>query len=286
MSEGWNILVVDDEPPIRAELRYLLEKDARVGQIAEAGNVTEAVESILSNKPDVLFLDITMPGRSGIELAETLQNLKTPPVVVFVTAFAEYAADAYNLDAIDYVVKPVEDARLSKALDKIEAALGVRRVVHAPRQPLRLTVDRGGKKVFIPVADVCYFEARADFCNAVCAEGTYLINESISSLERRLGSEGFIRVHRSYLVNLEDVHNVEIGSTGLMELMSIKVVPGRMWAATPSSPSITALTWGLLGTMVSTTSQVSPISALVAALAPAATTSSAAALFRLLTVRS
>ena len=101
MSEGWNILVVDDEPPIRAELRYLLEKDARVGQIAEAGNVTEAVESILSNKPDVLFLDITMPGRSGIELAETLQNLKTPPVVVFVTAFAEYAADAYNLDAID-----------------------------------------------------------------------------------------------------------------------------------------------------------------------------------------
>ena len=66
MSEGWNILVVDDEPPIRAELRYLLEKDMRVGQIAEAGNVTEAVESILSNKPDVLFLDITMPGRSGI----------------------------------------------------------------------------------------------------------------------------------------------------------------------------------------------------------------------------
>ena len=200
MSEGWNILVVDDEPPIRAELRYLLEKDMRVGQIAEAGNVTEAVESILSNKP------------------ETLQNLKTPPVVVFVTAFAEFAADAYNLDAVDYVVKPVEDARLSKALDKIEAALGARRVIHAPRQPLRLTVDRGGKKVFIPAADVCYFEARADFCNAICAEGTYLINESISSLERRLGSEGFIRVHRSYLVNLEDVHNVEIGSTGLMEL--------------------------------------------------------------------
>lgn len=96
--------------------------------------------------------------------------------------------------------------------------MGARRVIHAPRQPLRLTVDRGGKKVFIPAADVCYFEARADFCNAICAEGTYLINESISSLERRLDSEGFIRVHRSYLVNLEDVHNVEIGSTGLMEL--------------------------------------------------------------------
>ena len=130
---------------------------------------------------------------------------------------AKIAGD-FNASQSDYVVKPVEDARLSKALDKIEAALGARRVIHAPRQPLRLTVDRGGKKVFIPAADVCYFEARADFCNAICAEGTYLINESISSLERRLSSEGFIRVHRSYLVNLEDVHNVEIGSTGLMEL--------------------------------------------------------------------
>ena len=151
MSEGWNILVVDDEPPIRAELRYLLEKDTRVGQIAEAGNVTEAVESILSNKPDVLFLDITMPGRSGIELAETLQNLKTPPVVVFVTAFAEYAADAYNLDAVDYVVKPVEDARLSKALDKIETrpwALAVSSMLRA--SPLRLTVDRGAKRCSFP----------------------------------------------------------------------------------------------------------------------------------------
>ncbi len=91
-----------------------------------------------------------MPGRSGIELAETLQNLKTPPVVAFVMAFAEFAADAYNLDAVDYVVKPVEDARLSKALDKIEAAFGARRVIHAPRQPLRLTVDRGAKRCSFP----------------------------------------------------------------------------------------------------------------------------------------
>lgn len=174
MSEGWNILVVDDEPPIRAELRYLLEKDTRVGQIAEAGNVTEAVESILSNKPDVLFLDITMPGRSGIELAETLQNLKTPPVVVFVTAFAEYAADAYNLDAVDYVVKPVEDARLSKALDKIEAALGVRRVIHAPRQPLRRRWTCGGKKVIHPCRRRRYFEAACRFlqCHSAPRERT------------------------------------------------------------------------------------------------------------------
>ena len=212
------VIIADDHPVVRAGIKQVLSESAEIQVTAEMGSGEALIEEVRKNEYDVVLLDITMPGRSGIELAETLQNLKTPPVVVFVTAFAEYAADAYNLDAVDYVVKPVEDARLSKALDKIEAALGARRVIHAPRQPLRLTVDRGGKKVFIPAADVCYFEARADFCNAICAEGTYLINESISSLERRLVSEGFIRVHRSYLVNLEDVHNVEIGSTGLMEL--------------------------------------------------------------------
>ncbi len=132
MSEGWNILVVDDEPPIRAELRYLLEKDTRVGQIAEAGNVTEAVESILSNKPDVLFLDITMPGRSGIELAETLQNLKTPPVVVFCDGVCQVsAADAYNLDAVDYVVKPVEECTPVKGTRQDRGCPG-----GPPRHPL------------------------------------------------------------------------------------------------------------------------------------------------------
>lgn len=218
MEEGWKILVVDDEPPVRAELRYLLEQDARVGAVWEAGNVTEAVDRILADRPDVLFLDISMPGRSGIELAETLQNLKCPPVVVFVTAFAEFAADAYNLDAVDYVLKPVETERLAKALGKVETALGARRQVEGPRQPLRLSVERGGRRSFIPVGDVSYIEARADFCNVVCAGGAYLVAESISALEKRLDGHGFVRVHRSYLVNLDDVHEIEVGDTGLLEL--------------------------------------------------------------------
>ena len=206
MSDQWSVLVVDDEPPIRAELRYLLEQDERIGRVDEAGGATQAVEKILGSRPDVLFLDIQMPGTSGIKLAETLSNLKTPPVVVFVTAFAEYAATAFELDAVDYVLKPVETKRLEKALDKVAAVMSVR----APAP--------GGKREFIPVSDIVYIEAKADYSSVITAAGSYLVNESISSLERRLAPQGFMRVHRSFLVNLDDVHDVEVSRSGLMEL--------------------------------------------------------------------
>ena len=118
MDNGlWNVLIVDDEPPIRSELRYLLSRDARIGAIDEAGNGTEAVEKLLAGRPDVLFLDIQMPGTSGIKLAETLAGLKTPPAVVFVTAFAEYAAEAFELDAVDFLHKPFAYERFCQALD-------------------------------------------------------------------------------------------------------------------------------------------------------------------------
>ena len=218
MTEPWNVLIVDDEPPIRAELRWLLEQDARVGSIDEAGGGTEAVEKILASRPDVLFLDIQMPGTSGIKLAETLSNLKCPPVVVFVTAFAEYAAQAFNLDAVDYVLKPVETSRLEKALDKIAQAMERRHPAPCAERVMRLAVERGGRRAFIPVGDVVYIEAKADYSSVFTAAGSYLVNESISSLEERLDPEGFLRVHRSYLVNLDDIHDVEVARSGQMSL--------------------------------------------------------------------
>lgn len=218
MSDQWSVLVVDDEQPIRAELRYLLEQDERVGSVDEAGGATQAVEKILASRPDVLFLDIQMPGTSGIKLAETLSNLKTPPVVVFVTAFAEYAATAFELDAVDYVLKPVETKRLEKALDKVAAVMSVRAPAPVAERVMRLSVERGGKRAFIPVSDIVYIEAKADYSGVITAAGSYLVNESISSLERRLAPQGFMRVHRSFLVNLDDVHDVEVSRSGLMEL--------------------------------------------------------------------
>lgn len=218
-----NVLVVDDEPPIRAELRYLLGRDGRVGAIDEAANGAEAVEKLLADRPDVLFLDIQMPGTSGIRLAETLKNLKTPPAVVFVTAFSEFAAQAFELDAVDYVLKPVEERRLVRALDKVCALKAALSGAPAAERVHRLAVERGGHHAFIPVSDICYIEAKADYSSVVCPGGTYLASESISSLERRLEPDGFLRVHRSYLINVDEVHDIEVSRGGLMELRCARV---------------------------------------------------------------
>lgn len=218
-GRAWRVLVVDDEPPIRAELSYLLRQDARVGEIEEAGGATEAIEKILANRPDVLFLDIQMPGTNGVKLAETLRNLKNPPVVVFVTAFSEYAAEAFELDAVDYVLKPVEIERLEKALSKVEQAILARRPAPGAAQVHRVAVERNGQRSFIPVADISYFEAKADYAMAFTADASFLVSESISVLEERFAEDGFLRVHRSFLVNIDDVHDIEIlKPSGLIQL--------------------------------------------------------------------
>lgn len=217
-ASPWSVLIVDDEPPIRAELRYLLGRDARIGEIDEAGSGGEAVQKILASRPDVLFLDIQMPGTNGMRIAETLSGLKNPPLLVFVTAFNQFAADAFDLNVVDYVLKPVEEARLARTLDKLGVQLDARRSSTREGVPMRLAVERGGKRLFIPVSDICYVEACADYTHAVTPNGTYLVCESISSLEERLAKEGFLRVHRSYLVNVDEVHDVVVSRPGLLEL--------------------------------------------------------------------
>ena len=214
----WNVLIVDDEPPIRSELRYLLERDGRCDEIREAGSVTEAVSAAIENKPDVIFLDISMPGTSGMKLAETLKNLRHPPVVVFVTAHAEFAADAFDLDAVDYVLKPIESKRLDSALSRVETALAQRDAGRNGSEVPRVVIERDGRKTFIPVSDIIYVEARADSSYIVSTQGSSLVGESILSLEHRLTSEGFLRVHRSYIVNPEFVHDINVAENGLLEL--------------------------------------------------------------------
>ena len=214
----WNVLIVDDEPPIRSELRYLLERDGRCDEIREAGSVTEAVSAAIENKPDVIFLDISMPGTSGMKLAETLKILRHPPVVVFVTAHAEFAADAFDLDAVDYVLKPIESKRLESALSRVETALAQRDAGRSGSEVPRVVIERDGRKTFIPVSDIIYVEARADSSYIVSTQGSSLVGESILSLEHRLTSEGFLRVHRSYIVNPEFVHDINVAENGLLAL--------------------------------------------------------------------
>ncbi len=112
-------MIVDDEAPARSELRFLLEQTGKIGTITEASSVRSAIEMLMESRVDVVFLDISMPGASGLQLAEALHKLKNPPAIVFVTAYSDHAVEAFDVDAVDYLMKPVEEARLDRAIEKV-----------------------------------------------------------------------------------------------------------------------------------------------------------------------
>ena len=217
-----NALIVDDEAPARSELRFLLEETGRINQISEAANAREAVEKLVRSKEgtdertDVLFMDISMPKTSGMQLAEALHKLKNPPAVVFVTAYSEYAVEAFSVDAVDYLLKPVETSRLARALDKVEARVKPAPSSHAGVE--RIPVEKGGRKVLVPIDQIRYIEAKDDY-SCIYTEGDrYLSTISLAKLEQKLSSHNFFRVHRGYIVNLDNVESVDTISSGILQL--------------------------------------------------------------------
>lgn len=211
-------MIVDDEAPARSELRYLLEETGRIESIIEASSAREAVEKLMEGKADVMFLDISMPKTTGMQLAEALHKLKNPPAVVFVTAYSEYALEAFEVDAVDYIMKPVEPERLLQALDKVEA-----RVVPAPQQQNHSSVERipvvkSGRKVLVPIDQIRYIEAKDDYSCIYTDNDRFLSTISLAKLEEKLAPHGFFRVHRGYIVNLEFVEDVEVISSGILQL--------------------------------------------------------------------
>ena len=220
-----NALIVDDEAPARSELRFLLEETGRVDTIEEASNAREAVELLVRYKEDaahhrgtdVLFLDIHMPKTSGMQLAEALHKLKNPPDVVFVTAYSEYAVEAFNVDAVDYLMKPVETIRLERALDKVEAREQRTATATDPATE-RIPVEKGGRKVLVPIDQIRYIEAKDDYSCIYTEDDRFLSTISLQKLEERLAPHGFFRIHRSFIVNLEYVDDVEVISAGILQL--------------------------------------------------------------------
>ncbi len=213
-------MIVDDEAPARSELRFLLEETGRVESITEASSAREAVEKLMEAKAEVIFLDISMPKTSGMQLAEALHKLKNPPAIVFVTAYSEYALDAFGVDAVDYLMKPVESDRLELALDKVEA----RAPKAAPAAPQshssveRIPVVKSGRKVLVPIDQIRYIEAKDDYSCIYTDNDRFLSTISLAKLEEKLAPHGFFRVHRGYIVNLEFVEDVEVISSGILQL--------------------------------------------------------------------
>lgn len=195
-------LVVDDEAPARSELRFLLGEVGGVEVVGEASNASEAFQLIRAIPYDVVFLDIDMPGVSGVQLAEAMARLERQPAVVFVTAHSEHAVKAFEVMAADYLVKPVE-------VDRLRVAIGRLAPAHSEEARVeRIPVEKAGRKLLLQVEDIYYVMARDDYSYLHTESERYLSTVSLAHLEHRLSPSGFFRIHRRYLVNLAQVREV------------------------------------------------------------------------------
>ncbi|WP_372734265.1 LytR/AlgR family response regulator transcription factor [Nocardioides sp.] len=201
MRGNLRVLAVDDERPALDELTYLLEQDERVGEVLSTQSATEALVLIRAGGFDAVFLDIQMPGLNGIELAHVLAQFRTPPDIVFVTAHEEHALDAFDVRALDYVLKPVRADRLAEALRRLAGEGGSTPDGSDPG----VRVERGGVTRFINRADILHVEAHGDYVRLHTAEGSFLLRVPLGQLEAQWAGFGFVRIHRSSLAALAHV---------------------------------------------------------------------------------
>lgn len=201
-AAGLRVLVVDDEQPALDELAYLLGDDDRIGEVATASTATEGLRILRETDVDAVFLDIQMPGLSGLELAEVLGRFKEPPPVVFVTAHEQHAVDAFDLHAVDYVLKPVRAERLAEAVRRVMSGADRR----AAPEDTQIPVERGGVTRFVDRGEISYVEAHGDYARLHTRSGqSYLLRIPLSTLEEDWRSAGFHRIHRSLLVALAHI---------------------------------------------------------------------------------
>jgi DNA-binding LytR/AlgR family response regulator len=201
------VLVIDDERPALDELAFLLDRDDRVGTVLTSDSATDGLRILRETEVDCVFLDIQMPGLTGLELAQVLSRFKSPPPIVFVTAHEAHAVDAFDLQAVDYVLKPVRADRLAEA---------VRRVVEegdragGPAQDSQVPVERGGVTRFLDRADITYVEAQGDYARLHVRGDSHLVRTPLSTLEEEWRPAGFLRIHRSLLVSLAHIQEVRM----------------------------------------------------------------------------
>jgi two-component system LytT family response regulator len=203
-------LIVDDEPLARRELRRLLAAHPEVEIAGEAGNARDAARAIETLAPDLVFLDIHMPRTNGFELLETLDDL---PQIVFTTAHDAYALQAFEVGAIDYLLKPVVPGRLAAALARVAERIREPAPAHAPGDR-PLLVREGDRSWLVRLADVEWFEAVGNYAEVHFGERRPLLLRSLNQLERRLDPEVFFRASRRHLVNLGFVERFETGVRG------------------------------------------------------------------------
>jgi DNA-binding LytR/AlgR family response regulator len=211
--EDLKILAVDDEPSQLRDLARLLRASPSVGEVRCAADGREALMKASSEPYDAIFLDVRMPDLDGVELARVLRRFATPPQLVFVTAYDNAAVDAFELRALDYVLKPVGRRRLEEALERVVSAVSAIRRVNgdgsgearsATVESDVVAVDnaRGGATRLIARSSILYVQSHGDYVRVVVQGGRYLMRTTLTELERRWEPHGFVRVHRQYVANL------------------------------------------------------------------------------------
>ncbi len=210
------VLVVDDEPLARRNLTVLLRRDPDVGTVTECGSGPEAIELIRASKPDLVFLDVQMPECDGFDVLELLGS-DLHSTIIFVTAYDEYALRAFDAGALDYLLKPFDDARFSRALNRAKD-----RIAHytssQPKPVERFIIRSTGQVVFVNAADIDWVEGADYYACLHAGNAAHLMRRTLAELERDLGDEKFIRIHRSIIVNLDRVRGLELKADGEHEV--------------------------------------------------------------------
>lgn len=209
------VLIIDDEPLARSIVKEYLQPHADLELIGECDNGLEGLKAIQQHKPDLIFLDVQMPRINGFEMLELVEQ---PPAVIFTTAFDEYALKAFDAHAVDYLLKPFTQERFDKAVQKwreaaattaTTAALLESAAALSPVQSSRIVVKSGSHIKIIPVHEVNYIEAADDYVKIYTKEGSYLKNGTMGHFENILNKEQFVRCHRSYIINVQNITRID-----------------------------------------------------------------------------
>ena len=215
-------LVIDDEPLAREIIREMLQDDPEVEIVGESVNGRDALAAIAAHTPDLLFLDVQMPRMSGFEVLESLPSGRMP-LVIFVTSYDQYAVRAFEVHAIDYLLKPFDRPRFETALERAKARIRRKRsgdvdqrilslleeLKAGPKYLERLIVKTGGRVIFLDVEEIDWIEAEGNYVNVHTGEKSHLLRETISNLETQVDPKRFVRIHRSAIVNINRIQELQ-----------------------------------------------------------------------------
>jgi len=220
-TEPLEVLVVDDEDPALEDLAYLLRQHPRIASVVTASDATEALRHLRDGSFAAVFLDIRMPGLDGLELARVLSRFARPPEIVFVTAFEQHAVEAFELQAVDYLLKPVRPERLSDAIRRlgVPARAAGGNDGDEEEDLERIAVDTGGRTRMVDRDSIRYVEASGDYVRLHTDDGAFLVRMPISALEEAWRDAGFVRVHRRYLIAIRHVSELRTRPGGGYDLV-------------------------------------------------------------------